>query len=111
MLFGHLKRSAIWAAFVWLGDLAFAQSDALVRKSQDAKQLMAEGRFADAIPAYEELTRALPANTGLRLNLALAYHMSGRHADAVPQFERVLKSEPSSVPALLSLGAAYLELK
>ena len=99
------------AAFVLLSTVAFAQSDALVRKSQEAKQLMAEGRFADAIPAYEELTRALPTNTGLRLNLALAYHMSGRHRDAVPHFERVLKSDPSSVPALLSLGAAYLELK
>ncbi|HYI95973.1 MAG TPA: tetratricopeptide repeat protein, partial [Bryobacteraceae bacterium] len=73
------------AAFVLLSALAFGQSDALVRKSQEAKQLMAEGRFADAIPAYEELTHALPTNTGLRLNLALAYHMSGQHADAVPQ--------------------------
>lgn len=71
---------------------------------------MAEGRFADAVPIYQELSRSLPGNVGLRLNLALAYHMSGDQKRAVPEFERVLKSDPTSVPALLSLGAAYLGL-
>jgi predicted Zn-dependent protease len=87
---------------------AFAQSDALARKSQEAKQLMAEGRFADAVPLYQELCRALPSNSGLRLNLALAYQMSGHLQESLPEFERVLKAEPNNQPALLSLGAAYL---
>jgi predicted Zn-dependent protease len=87
-----------------------AQSDELARKSHDAKQLMAAGRFADAIPLYQELCRALPANTGLRLNLGLAYHMAGRQAEAVPELERVLKSDPANQPALLSLGVALLDL-
>jgi tetratricopeptide (TPR) repeat protein len=90
--------------------LSPAQPDALARKSHDAKELMAAGRFADAIPLYVELSRAMPANAGLRLNLALAYHMAGRHREAVPEFERVLKTDPNSVPALLSLGVSELEL-
>ena len=87
-----------------------AQSDELARKSQHAKQLMAAGRFADAIPIYESLCTAVPSNIGLRLNLALAYHMSGRQEEAVPEFERVLKSDPNNQPALISLGVALLDL-
>src|SRR3954451_5942614 len=88
-----------------------AQSaDALAEKSHQAKELMATGRFADAVPIYQDLCQALPDNPGLRLNLALAYHMSGQHREAVPEFERVLKADPSSLPALLSLGASLLAL-
>ncbi len=90
--------------------LSSAQPDALARKSHDAKELMAAGRFADAIPIYQELSRAIPSNTGLRLNLALAYQMAGRHREAIPEFERVLKGDPNSLPALLSLGVSELEL-
>jgi predicted Zn-dependent protease len=92
------------------GISAWAQSDALAQKSLAAKQLMAQGRFAEAVPNYQELCRALPSNPGLRLNLALAYQMSGRHQDAVREFDRVLKADPNNQPALLSLGAAHLAL-
>ncbi len=85
-------------------------SDALAEKSHQAKELMSAGRFADAVPIYQDLCRAIPDNAGLRLNLALAYHMSGQHREAVPEFERVLKTDPSNFPALLSLGASFLAL-
>jgi tetratricopeptide (TPR) repeat protein len=88
----------------------FAQSDDLTAKSQTAKQLMGEGRFADAVPLYRDLCRAMPANPGLRLNLGLALHMSGHEREAIPEFEAVLKSDPDNFPALLSLGAARLAL-
>ena len=87
-----------------------AQSDDLAGRSHEARELMAAGRFADAIPIYEQLCRALPTNPGLRLNLALAYHMAGRHAESVPQFETVLRADPNNLPALMSLGVALLEL-
>src|SRR3954452_13567634 len=102
-------RSILWIA-LFLCPLAFPQAtDDLARKSHDAKELMAAGRFADAIPLYHELTRTMPANAGLRLNLALALHMTGQHREAVPEFERVLKTDPNSIPALLSLGVSELE--
>jgi tetratricopeptide (TPR) repeat protein len=104
-------RSVLWIALsLCTPVLTFAQPDVLARKSRDAKELMAAGRFAEAIPICQELSRALPANTGLRLNLALAYHMAGRHREAVPEFEGVLKADPNSLPALLSLGVSELEL-
>ena len=87
-----------------------AQSDGLARKSQYAKRLMSEGRFADAIPVYAELVNAVPGNPGLLLNLALAEHMAGQPRQAIPHFEAVLKVQPGSVPALFSLAACHLEL-
>jgi tetratricopeptide (TPR) repeat protein len=89
---------------------AGAQSDDLALKSRRAKDLMASGRFADAIPIYEELVRAVPGNPGLLLNLGLAEHMAGRHRQAIPHLEAVLKLQPDNLPARLSLGVAHLEL-
>src|SRR5213078_3331777 len=48
------------------------QTDSLALKSQRAKQLMADGNFAQAIPIYRELNQAVPNNPGLILNLGMA---------------------------------------
>ena len=75
-------RGLLLPAFVFLGLLAArAQSDDLARKSEAARQLMAEGKFEAAIPVYQELVKALPQETGMLLNLALAQHMAGHEAE------------------------------
>ena len=102
--------SVLRATLLFLSAVAFAQSNDLAVKSQRAKELMADGRFTEAVPIYEELVKALPANPGLHLNLGLALQMSGQLTEAVPEFQRVLKAEPANFPALLSLGATYLSL-
>jgi tetratricopeptide (TPR) repeat protein len=86
-----------------------ANSDALAEQSHRAKELMAEHRFADAIPIYEQLVRALPGNPGLILDLGLAEQMAGQPRKAIPQFEAVLKLQPDNVPALTSLAMAALQ--
>src|SRR5437762_12050850 len=55
-----------------------AQSDDFAVKSRRAKELMAEGRFVQAVPLYRELNQAVPNNPGLLLNLGMALHMAGR---------------------------------
>jgi tetratricopeptide (TPR) repeat protein len=87
-----------------------SQTDDQSRESQRANELMASGNYEQAIPIYRRLTTALPGNTGLLLNLALAEHMAGREQDAIPHLEAVLKVQPNLLPALLSLGAARLAL-
>jgi tetratricopeptide (TPR) repeat protein len=89
---------------------ALAQPDDLALKSRRAKDLMASGRFAEAVPIYEDLVRAVPGNPGLILNLALAEHLAGQNRKSIPHFEAVLKADPHNLPARLSLGAAHLEL-
>jgi tetratricopeptide (TPR) repeat protein len=90
--------------------LLHAQSEEQVRQSQYGQQLMAAGRYAEAIPIYRKLSEAFPDNPGLLLNLALAEHMAGNQRSAIVHFNAVLKVQPRSLPALLSVAAAHLEL-
>jgi tetratricopeptide (TPR) repeat protein len=106
------KRLALQAAFFFgvTSAVTFAQDSDLAAESHHAKELMAEHRFAEAIPIYQDLLKAFPGNTGLLLDLALAEEMAGQPARAVPHFEAVLKVEPDAVPALMSLSIARLQL-
>jgi len=87
-----------------------AQTEEQARDSERAKQMMAAGRFEEAIPIYRQLVQALPGNTGLLLNLALAEHMAGHEREAIPHFEAVLKVQPNLTPASFSLAQAHLAL-
>ena len=104
----HSRRAALLPAFFLSIVTLGAQSDELAIKSQRAKEMMAAGRFEEAIPVYKQLVQAVPGNPGLLLNLALAQHMAGRDREAIPNLEAVLKSQPNLLPALTALGAARL---
>jgi predicted Zn-dependent protease len=86
------------------------QEDPLALKSRQAKSLLAQGRYADAIPLYEELVKALPGNPGLRLNLGIAEHMAGHDREAAATLGEVLRVEPNHGAALAMSGATYLRL-
>ena len=86
------------------------QEDSLAVKSQQAKQLMAEGKFGEAIPLYRELNRAVPNNPGLKLNLGMALHMAGRKREAIPELEAAVTLKPDLAPAWLFLGTARMQL-
>ena len=87
-----------------------AQSDDLALKSQRAKELMAQGKFAEAVPLYHELNQAVPNNPGLMLNLGMALHMAGDERKSIQQLEAAVKLDPKLTPAWLFLGAARLQL-
>ena len=112
-MFATKRRPSQGAAFFILVS-CFAQTpeqqQQLAAKANQATDLMGQGRFADAALLYRDLTKALPGNPGLILNLGLALHMSGNNTEAIPHFETVLKTQPSSLPALMSLGLAHLQL-
>jgi predicted Zn-dependent protease len=98
------------ALFLFAAHLLRAQPDSLPEKLAQANQLMAAGRFEDAIPLYRQLVKTDPANPGLLLNLGLAEHMAGHEREAIPTLETVLKAQPNSVPALVTLGSVRLAL-
>lgn len=87
-----------------------AQSYDLAEKSRRAKELMAAGKYEQAIGIYRDLAHALPNNPGLIMDLGLALHMAGHEEEAIREFEAVLKLSPHQVPAQLYLGYAYLNL-
>ena len=98
------------ALFLFTAQFLQGQSGDLAAKSAQARQLMASGRFEEAIPVYRQMVKAEPGNPGLLLNLGLAQHMAGHEREAIPTLEAVLKTQPDSLPALISLGAARLAL-
>jgi len=89
---------------------SFGQSDDLAMKSQRAREFMADGKFAEAVPLYRELNQAMPNNPGLLLNLGMALHMAGDERNSIPQLEAAVKLDPKLAPAWLFLGAARLQL-
>jgi len=87
---------------------ATAQTSELAQKSQQVHELMAAGKFEQAIPIYRKLLQAAPGNPGLQMDLGMALHMAGRDREAVPPLEAALQQEPASFPANLFLGLAHL---
>jgi predicted Zn-dependent protease len=83
----------------------------LAAESQRGKELMAAGRFAEAVPIYRALVSAQPGNPGLLLNLGMALHLSGQDRDAIAPFEAALRIQPDLLPANLMLGAAQVSLQ
>ncbi len=85
-----------------------AQEDQAVVLVARGRELMAAGRYAEAVPVYRELVAALPGNPGLQLNLGMALHLSGASREAVAPLAAALAEQPESFPAAYFLGAARL---
>jgi predicted Zn-dependent protease len=100
----------ILALFVLIASTIYAQNSDLAKSSQQAKQLMAQGRFSEAAAIYKTLVQAVPGNGGLLLNLGMAQHLAGDDASAIPTLESALKLRPDLPPALIMLGEAYLKI-
>ena len=56
--------------------------DDLAAKAQKGREAMAAGRFEEAAALYAEITRALPKEPGMLLNLGMALSMAGRPREA-----------------------------
>ena len=92
------------------GVAQLSPSDELGAKSQRGKELMAAGRYAEAVPVYRELVTAVPGNPGLLVNLGMALHLAGDDGEAIASFEAALRLQPELLPANLFLGASNLRL-
>jgi tetratricopeptide (TPR) repeat protein len=111
MIVLEIRRPMLWAAFFFVAaSWLCAQTDQLIEQSRRGKELMAQGRYEEAIPIYRDMVKAMPQNPGLVLNLALAEQMAGHPDRAIPHFTEVLKLQPDNEPALTSLGMARLQL-
>ena len=103
-------RTGLLAVLVLVSPTQVRSQQALAEKAHHAKELMAAGRPAEALPIYRELIRALPNNAGLVMNLGLALDMLGDKRAAIRQYQAALKLDPNLFPAWLLLGTAYLDL-
>jgi predicted Zn-dependent protease len=107
----RITRAALSGAALFLfHSLLLAQSAAVAQQAQRAQQHLADGRFPEAAQIYEQLTRALPGNPGLLMNLGMARFMAGQDAAAVGPLEAALKLPGAPPQTWLFLGAARLKL-
>lgn len=72
-----------------------------------ARTLLEEGRFAEAIALLEKLSRNHPDFLAAHNNLALAYYYLGRLADAFAMVRRVLEIDPGNLHGLCNLAVFY----
>lgn len=98
------------AAVAFLGGPALLLAQVPAELSQRGSELMAAGRYAEAVPVYRDLVKAVPGNAGPLLNLGMALHLSGQDGEALAPLEAALKLNPDSAPAALFLGTARLSL-
>lgn len=110
----HAPSLTCWllaaSSFAGAARPALSPSDDLTAKARKGKEAMAAGRFDEAAALYAEITRALPNEPGMLLNLGMALSMAGRPREALPRLEAALRLRPDLLPASLFLGAVLLEL-
>jgi tetratricopeptide (TPR) repeat protein len=82
---------------------AYEQADAfgagVIAKTGRGEVLKAQGRFADAFTAFEEVIRQHPENVFAKNGRAELLKAQGRFADALTAFEEVIRQHPDDVVA------------
>jgi tetratricopeptide (TPR) repeat protein len=68
--------------------------------------LIAQKRYADALPLIERATQLLPDSFSAWANLGVVLNMLKRYADALPAHDRALALDPANVPAWNNKGNA-----
>lgn len=97
---------------VLLLSTSLLQADpALVRQNvQQGEQALAEGRYADAARAFEELRRLVPEMAEVHARLGLVYYQQRRFEEAVAALRRAkeLKPELPNLGVLLAMSLSEL---
>ncbi|MFN7993579.1 MAG: tetratricopeptide repeat protein [Bryobacteraceae bacterium] len=104
-----LRIASLWVIFAFTS-VTWGQTPAQIAQAELGRQLMADGKFEQAIPIYRQLSQAVPGNPGLLLNLGMALQLAGHSRQAVAPLESALKIDSTIQPAWLFLGSAYLGL-
>lgn len=72
-----------------------------------ARELLGEGRVADAVRLLESLEHSFPQTPGLERELGIAYFRSGEVVRAVPHLEKAVEQAPEDREAIQLLGLSY----
>jgi tetratricopeptide (TPR) repeat protein len=78
---------------------------------QAARASLFEGRYNDAILAYQAILKRDPKNVDAMTHLGLIVAMGGHADQALETFNRALSLDPNYPPALLYRGQVLLEVK
>jgi tetratricopeptide (TPR) repeat protein len=109
-----LRPCATLLLFAWIAgttNFLFAQSsESALRYSEQGQKALAEGRFAEAEQAFEQLARLEPGIAEVHANLGLIYFQERKFDLAVPALRRALKLKPSlsKTDALLAMSLSEI---
>ena len=78
---------------------------------QAARASLFEGRYSEAIAAYQAVLKRDPKNTDAMTHLGLIVAIGGHADTALEMFDKVLVLDPNYPPALLYRGKVLLESK
>lgn len=73
----------------------------------EARSLLEEGKFSEAVRLLEKLIKKHPDFTAAYNNLALAYYYMGLFEKSMTTIERVLEIEPGNLHALCNIAIFY----
>jgi cytochrome c-type biogenesis protein CcmH/NrfG len=83
----------------------------MARMLQAARQSLMDGRYQEAIAAYQAVLARDSKNVDAMTHLGLIVAMGGHADTALETFEKVLKIDPKYPPALLYKGQVLYEVK
>lgn len=110
-LYEEQAREMLGAISRWLGRPpreARSQLDILLLKTHDqARYLLEEGHFHEAIHLLEKILNEDPDFTAAKNNLTLAYYYTNRMAKAMEMVREVLARDPGNIHALCNLAVLY----
>lgn len=95
----------VTAACIWISGCTPPGPSALLQ----GKQLLDEGRYADAVPKLEKAASLLPKNALAWNYLGLAYHGNGQFEPAVNAYRTALSLDHKLMVVRYNLGCLYLE--
>jgi tetratricopeptide (TPR) repeat protein len=78
---------------------------------QAARASLFEGRYGEAIAAYQAVLKRDPKNVDALTHLALVAALAGHADEALTTFDRALAIDPDYAPALLYKGQVLYEAK
>ena len=78
---------------------------------QAARASLFEGRYGEAIAAYQAVLKRDPKNVDAITHLALIAALAGHADDALVAFDKALAIDPNYPPALLYKGQVLYDLK
>ena len=84
-----MRLRALFMAVLLAAGAVQAQTVQQAREKVDARQ------YTQALPIYEALLRAQPANTDLLIETARVYGFADRHKEAIATYRRVIEVDPA----------------
>ncbi|MCU0228005.1 MAG: tetratricopeptide repeat protein [Bryobacterales bacterium] len=103
----HLSLVLV-TALLALSPWTAAQPANLEQSTRHARQLLDQGKFAEALPLLLDLRKAAPDNTSLGMTIAQTYANTGDFQNAILEYEAVRRRLPNFKPAVVSLATLYL---